>query len=153
MKNKIASFIALSIVSFSLKAQDKSMLVKPITTKKSEERFTLPPLPYKYNALEPYVDARTMELHHSKHHQKYVDELNRAVNKYPTLKRKSLTALLKNLESVPADVRKSIQNNGGGHANHSLFWKVMAPKKRETPQGTLLKDIQKYSPLFYSDPL
>lgn len=89
--------------------------------------FTLPELPYAYSALEPHIDARTMELHHTKHHQTYVNNLNTALEKAPELKARSLEEILGDLSSAPEAVRTAIRNNGGGHWNHSLFWQLMAP--------------------------
>ncbi|MEX2177969.1 MAG: superoxide dismutase [Gemmatimonadaceae bacterium] len=89
--------------------------------------FTLPPLPYPSNALEPHIDARTMEIHHGKHHQAYVTNLNTALDKAPELQGKSLDALLGGLDSVPEAVRTAVRNNGGGHWNHTLFWELMSP--------------------------
>lgn len=93
--------------------------------------FTLPKLNYTYDALEPYIDARTMEIHHNKHHQGYVDKLNKALEKYPQLAEKSLEDLLKNIQTLPVDEpdRIAIKNNGGGVYNHNLFWQIMGPKK------------------------
>jgi Fe-Mn family superoxide dismutase len=88
-------------------------------------KFTLPVLPYAYDALEPYIDARTMEIHYTKHHQAYIDNLNAALDKHPELKSKTLEELLKNLEAVPADIRTAVRNHGGGHLNHSFFWPLM----------------------------
>lgn len=102
-------------------------LVLNYTSNSEDKKFTLPKLPYKYNALEPYIDALTMEIHYTKHHQKYVDELNIALEKHPDLYNKSLEELLKNLDSIPEDIRVSVRNNAGGHYNHSLFWQIMAP--------------------------
>jgi Fe-Mn family superoxide dismutase len=94
-------------------------------------KFELPKLPYGYEALEPYIDAKTMELHYTKHHQTYVDKLNAAVEKYPDLAEMSVEDLLKNIKTLKVDDkdRTAIQNHGGGHANHSFFWKIMGPKK------------------------
>ena len=94
-------------------------------------KFELPKLPYDYAALEPYIDAQTMEIHYTKHHQAYVDKLNAAVEKYPDLAEMSVEDLLKNLKTLKIDEkdRMAIQNNGGGHANHTFFWNVMGPKK------------------------
>lgn len=89
--------------------------------------YTLPPLPYAYNALEPAIDQETMKLHHDKHHAAYVANLNEAVNSVPELRKRSLEDMLKNLSAVPASVRTAIQNNGGGHYNHSFFWMCMSP--------------------------
>lgn len=102
---------------------------------------TLPQLDYAYNALEPYIDAQTMEIHHSKHHQAYVDKLNAALEKYPDLQDKPLEYLLKDLNSIPEDIRIAVRNNGGGHYNHSLFWKIMA-KDAAPASGKLKEDIE-----------
>ena len=103
---------------------------------------TLPNLPYDYKALEPYIDARTMEIHYTKHHQAYVDNLNKALEKYPELQDKDLEELLKNLDQVPEDIRFAVQNNGGGHYNHSLFWEIMSPNGGGEPEGEMLKAIE-----------
>jgi Fe-Mn family superoxide dismutase len=102
---------------------------------------TLPALPYDFAALEPHIDAKTMEIHHGKHHQAYVTNLNAALDKAPALKDKPLEDLLKNLNTVPESVRAAIRNNGGGHWNHSLFWVLMAPKAGGEPSGALAKAI------------
>lgn len=104
-------------------------------------KFELPKLSYPYDALEPYIDARTMEIHHTKHHQTYVDKLNEALAKYPDLKIDSLQALLKSLDSIPEDIKTAVRNHGGGHFNHSLFWKIMGPKPGSEPKGDLHKTI------------
>jgi Fe-Mn family superoxide dismutase len=93
--------------------------------------YTLPKLSYDYNALEPYIDAQTMEIHYTKHHQAYIDKLNAAVEKYPDLANMSVEDLLKNIKSLSVDEkdRTAIQNHGGGHANHSFFWNIMGPQK------------------------
>lgn len=104
-------------------------------------KFELPKLPYEYGSLEPYIDAQTMEIHHSKHHQAYVNNLNAALDKYPELYDKGLEWLIKNLEEVPADIRVAVRNNGGGHLNHSMFWNVMIPVKMDTPKLELIKAI------------
>ena len=97
--------------------------------------FTLPSLPYASNALEPHIDARTMEIHHGKHHQTYVTNLNAAVDKTPELKGRSLEQLLSGLNDVPEAVRTAVRNNGGGHWNHSLFWELMGPNAGGAPSG------------------
>lgn len=104
-------------------------------------KFTLPDLPYAFDALEPYIDARTMEIHHGKHHQGYVDKLNAALEGHPDLQDESLDQLLTSLDSLPADIRTAVQNNGGGHSNHSLFWTVMAPNAGGEPGAELKKEI------------
>jgi Fe-Mn family superoxide dismutase len=103
--------------------------------------FTLPPLPYPTNALEPHIDAQTMEIHHGKHHAAYVNNLNAALEKVPELQGKSLDDLLKNLNAVPEAVRTAVRNNGGGHWNHSMFWQVMAPNAGGAPSGKLADAI------------
>src|SRR5438034_9686745 len=90
-------------------------------------KHTLPALPYDYAALEPYIDAQTMQIHHGKHHQAYVSNLNAALDKHPALYEQSLEALLRGITTVPEDIRTAVRNNGGGHHNHSLFWTIMAP--------------------------
>lgn len=99
--------------------------------------FTLPPLPYAYDALEPHIDAKTMEIHHTKHHQAYVNNLNAAIEKAPELQGKSLDDLIKGINSVPEAVRTAVRNNGGGHWNHSMFWQLMGPGKGGEPSGKL----------------
>ena len=99
--------------------------------------FTLPPLPYDFGALEPHIDAKTMEIHHGKHHQTYVNNLNAAIEKAPELANKSLDDLMRNVNKAPEAVRTAIRNNGGGHWNHSLFWQLMAPKAGGEPSGNL----------------
>jgi Fe-Mn family superoxide dismutase len=96
--------------------------------------FTLPSLPYSYDALEPHIDARTMEIHHTKHHQTYVNNLNAAIEKTPELGDRSLDELMAGITSVPEGVRTAVRNNGGGHWNHSFFWQVMAPATGEHAQ-------------------
>ncbi|GAB4559331.1 MAG: superoxide dismutase [Anaerolineae bacterium] len=102
---------------------------------------TLPNLAYAYNALEPYIDAQTMEIHHTKHHAAYVNNLNAALEKYPDLQDVDLNVLLRNIASVPEDIRTAVRNNGGGHANHTLFWSIMAPNAGGAPTGDLASAI------------
>ena len=104
--------------------------------------FTLPALPYAYDALEPHIDARTMEIHHTKHHQAYVNNLNAAIEKAPELQGKSLDDLMRSVNSVPEAVRTAVRNNGGGHWNHSMFWELMAPGKGGEPTGGLADAIK-----------
>lgn len=98
---------------------------------------TLPALPYAFDALEPHIDATTMQIHHGKHHQAYVNNLNAALDKHPELHEKSLEAILADLSSVPEAVRGAVRNNGGGHWNHSMFWTIMAPSGGGDPSGAL----------------
>ena len=104
--------------------------------------FTLPALPYAYDALEPHIDARTMDIHHTKHHQAYVNNLNAALEKAPQLEGKSLDDLMKGINSVPEAVRTAVRNNGGGHWNHSQFWEWMGPKRGGEPTGRLADAIK-----------
>ena len=102
--------------------------------------YELPPLTYPYDALEPYIDKMTMEIHHTKHHQGYVNNLNSALEKYPEFHNLELEEILKNLNLLPEEIRTSVRNNGGGHANHTLFWEIMKPGGSQ-PQGEILKAI------------
>lgn len=104
--------------------------------------FKLPDLPYDYDALAPFISADIQHLHHTKHHQTYVDNLNKALEKYPDWQSKSIEEIIINLEQVPEDIRTTIRNHGGGHLNHSMFWEMMAPKKSQEPTGTLKDKIQ-----------
>jgi superoxide dismutase, Fe-Mn family len=104
--------------------------------------FTLPPLPYAPEALEPHIDARTMEIHHGKHHQTYVNNLNAAIEKAPELEGKSIDDLMTGISSVPEAVRTAVRNNGGGHWNHSLFWTIMGASGGGEPSGKLASAIE-----------
>jgi Fe-Mn family superoxide dismutase len=97
----------------------------------------LPELPYSHNALEPFIDKTTMEIHHGKHHNAYVTNLNNAISGNESLESKSIIELISDLDSVPEDIRGAVRNNGGGHANHSLFWSIMGPGKGGEPSGAL----------------
>jgi Fe-Mn family superoxide dismutase len=114
-----------------------------IKSKKGETMsWELPKLNYDYNALEPHIDARTMEIHHTKHHQAYITNALAALEKHPELKERSAEQLISDLDSVPEDIRTAIRNNAGGHANHSLFWTVMGPGAGGSPQGGLLTAVE-----------
>jgi Fe-Mn family superoxide dismutase len=104
---------------------------------------TLPPLPYPTNALEPYIDAMTMEIHHDRHHKAYVDNLNKAIAGQSALEGKSTIEILRNINSVPQNIRQAVINNGGGDANHTMFWQIMGPKAGGTPSGPLADDINR----------
>ncbi|MDS3859183.1 superoxide dismutase [Thermosynechococcaceae cyanobacterium BACA0444] len=104
--------------------------------------YVLPPLPYAYNALEPYIDAETMQFHHDKHHAAYVNNLNAALQKYPQWSGLRIEELLEKLDQLPNDIRQTVRNNGGGHANHSLFWESMGPAAGGEPTGNLATAIQ-----------
>jgi superoxide dismutase, Fe-Mn family len=103
--------------------------------------FSLPPLPYPTDALEPHIDKMTMEIHHGKHHNAYVTNLNAALEKHPELQSKSIEDLLKGINSVPEDIRTAVRNNGGGHANHSMFWQIMGPNAGGAPTGAIADAI------------
>ncbi len=105
--------------------------------------FTLPDLQYPFDALEPHIDAKTMEIHHDKHHGAYVTKLNAALEKAPAIQGKSIEEVIKAIETLPQDIRTAVRNNGGGHFNHSLFWKVLSPKGGGKPTGNLLNEIEK----------
>ena len=109
----------------------------------AQKAHELPPLPYAYEALEPYIDTETMHLHHDKHHAAYVNTLNTAIEKHPELASKSAEDLLRNLNSVPEDIRTTVRNHGGGHVNHTMFWQIMAPKAGGEPSGPLADEIRK----------
>jgi superoxide dismutase, Fe-Mn family len=104
--------------------------------------YTLPQLPYAYEALEPTIDAKTMEIHLTKHHQTYVDKLNAALEKHPDLQQLSVEDLLRKISSVPAEIKTAVQNHGGGHANHSLFWTILTADGAGKPDGKLLTAIE-----------
>ena len=105
--------------------------------------YEVPPLPYAYNALEPHIDEQTMHLHHDKHHAAYVTKLNGAVEKHPDLQKKSPEDLIRNLNSLPEDIRGVVRNNGGGHVNHTMFWQIMGPHKGGAPSGAIADAINK----------
>jgi len=104
--------------------------------------YSLPDLPYAHDALEPYIDVRTMEVHHGKHHQAYINNLNTALADYPDLQELSLDDLLRQIDSVPEAIRTAVRNNGGGHSNHSLFWPSMSPGGARMPTGDLASAIE-----------
>ena len=102
---------------------------------------SVPPLPYPYNALEPHIDEQTMQIHHDKHHAAYVNNLNTALEQAPDLQGKSVEELIANLDSVPEGIRTAVRNNGGGHANHTMFWEIMGPNAGGQPTGALADAI------------
>ena len=103
--------------------------------------YTLPDLPYAYDALEPYIDEEAMHLHHDKHHNTYVTNLNAAIEKYPELGEKTIEELLSDMDAIPTDIKTAVRNNGGGHANHSFFWEIMAPNAGGEPTGEIKEAI------------
>src|SRR5438874_10963233 len=106
--------------------------------------YELPKLPYAYDALEPHIDAKTMEIHYTKHHQAYVDNVNKAIKGKADLEKKSVEDLISDLKSVPENIRTAVRNNGGGHANHSFFWKIMEPNaggRRKANRGNDINPV------------
>jgi len=112
--------------------------------------FELPPLPYDYSALEPHIDTQTMQIHHDKHHAAYVNNLNTALEGQSSLQGQSIEDILRNINDVPESIRTAVRNNGGGHANHTLFWEIMGPNGGGEPTGALANAIQKAFGDFHS---
>ena len=143
--NKLVLFLSLIFVSFILlipsyiSKGDNNL--NPTTT--NEVGFTLTPLPYSYDALEPCIDTETMKIHHTKHQQAYVDNLNKALTNYPELYKKSVEELLLDLNSLPNDIKQTVINNAGGVYNHEFFWTVMSKEHNQLPSGNLLNAIDK----------
>ncbi len=132
---------AVSAAPGILQAATRSDLDSHLTLEDKPVAFTVPPLPYPFDALEPYIDAKTMEIHHDKHHGAYVTNLNKALDGHPDLQAKSIDDLLKGLDSVPENIRMAVRNNGGGHWNHSLFWLWMKKGGGGEPKGDLAAAI------------
>ncbi len=109
-------------------------------------QYQLPKLPYAYNALEPHIDAKTMEIHHTKHHQTYVDKLNEALAKYPEIAKIPVEQLITDLNKVPEDIHTAVRNHGGGHLNHLLFWEILSPKNQEDFVGEVSKGLKESFP-------
>ncbi len=139
MNVSLRRLLALSLCCIALLIGGSASAIAP--HQESTSPFTLPPLPYDYKALEPYIDAQTMQLHHDKHHAAYVANLNKALEKYPELKDKTLEELVKTSDQIPEDIRSIVRNNGGGHYNHSMFWSIMSPKGGGKPKGKLAAAI------------
>src|SRR5258705_386360 len=118
-----------------LAADDPEKSKENFTPEDSPMAFTVPPLPYAFDALEPYIDAKTMEIHHDKHHGAYVTNLNKALEGHADLQSKSIDDLLKGLDSVPENIRNAVRNNGGGHWNHTLFWTLTKKGGGGEPKG------------------
>lgn len=130
---------AMSAAAVSIAALPDSLKAQPAATPAGP--FKLPPLPYAFDALEPHIDAKTMEIHHDRHHQAYVTNLNKAVTGNADLANKSVEELIRHLDEVPETVRTAVRNNGGGHYNHSLFWQLMKKGGGGQPKGALAKAI------------
>ncbi len=131
----------VQILSITVGASGLGILPDLAWAQNATGPYDLPALPYSYDALEPYIDRETMQFHHDKHHAAYVNNLNAAVKKYPDLQSKSVTELILNLDSIPADIRTTVRNNGGGDLNHTMFWQIMSPEGKREPSGELAKAI------------
>ncbi|VYU61142.1 superoxide dismutase [Clostridium tertium] len=138
-KYSILLLATLSIITFITLIPN----ISAKSSKLSDSQFELKPLPYAYDALEPYIDKETMMLHHDKHEKAYLDNLNKAISKYPELYKMGIEGMLKNLNSVPEDIRETVKNNAGGVYNHEFFWSIMSPEKNQAPSGELLKAINR----------
>lgn len=141
MRNKKKVLGLLFVLAFSLLLLFPFKIFSALEDPNNNQ-FTLKPLPYKYDALEPYIDAETMRIHHDKHQKAYVDNLNKALEKHPELYSKGLEGLLTDLNSIPEDIRQTVINNAGGVYNHEFFWCIMSPTHNQMPTGDLLKEIE-----------
>src|SRR5215211_1227435 len=128
--------------NFSRSYSTQICLREQTRQKERNMAFELPKLPYPEDALEPYIDAQTMDIHHTKHHQAYITNLNAALEKHTELANKSLEELLSDLNAIPEDIRMAVRNHGGGTWNHNLFWEIMAPKMSATPSGDLMGALE-----------
>lgn len=137
----ISSLSLLAGCGYTMQEGDKKMPELKELDQYFVYPYKLPPLPYAYDALEPHIDKLTMELHHDKHHQAYIDKANKALEKYPELQKRTVLELLKNTEMLPEDIKQEFINNGGGHLNHSLFWYWMTPHGGGQPGGKLAEAI------------
>jgi Fe-Mn family superoxide dismutase len=142
IKTTALASTALATMPGAIAQETGPMVPKPTLISTAPQPFTLPPLPYDYDALEPHIDAHTMEIHHDKHHAAYVANLNKAVADFPDLGKQSVETLLKDLNSVPEKIRAAVRNHGGGHYNHSLFWQMMKKNGGGEPIGELAKGIE-----------
>ena len=140
-----AALLGLGAISINAVAADATQASASVarSNAKTLQPFTLPLLGYGYEALEPHIDQRTMEIHHSKHHQAYITNANKALADFPDLKSDSAEDLLKNLSAVPEAIRTTVRNNVGGHVNHAFFWKIIGPKAGGSPTGELATAINK----------
>ncbi len=136
-----AALLGLGMISTRAIAGDSPTPVAPTSVTPPAQPFVLPKLPYAYDALEPHIDAKTMEIHHTKHHQAYITNANKALADYPDLQKLSGDEILKNLGTMPEKIRTTLRNNVGGHVNHSLFWLVIGPQGSGVPNGALAAAI------------
>jgi len=139
----LCSLLVLAIFAYQPMAQTQAQASPETTTgmELSASPAELPPLPYAYDALKPYIDAETMELHHDRHHATYVENFNKALADYPDLQNQTVEAMLRNLDNVPEDIRGKVRNNGGGHVNHTMFWEIMSPDGGKEPTGAIAEAI------------
>lgn len=137
----ISAIVLTLILVISAFNSSTSIASTPTNLIAQAEAFTLPPLPYEYDALAAYIDPETMTLHHDKHHASYVKNLNEAIADYPELEGQSVEELLSGLETIPDDIRTTVRNNGGGHANHTMFWSIMTPDSQGEPTGEIASAI------------
>jgi len=142
-RRNLLRHLGLGLAAFTARPLNRVMAAAGETLDYGPDGFTLPPLPYACDALEPHLDARTMEIHHGKHHQAYVNSLNAALKDHPNLLGKPVEQLLKDLDNVPEKVRTAVRNFGGGHYNHMLYWTCMKPNGGGEPTGELAKAIKK----------
>ena len=138
--------VAIAICTINQRLETSEASAQNVQSQKIDKqsakgKFVLPPLPYAYNALEPFIDEQTMKLHHDKHHLAYVNSLNAAIAKYPQFQNATIEDLFQDLSKVPDDIRSIVKNQGGGHVNHSMFWEIMAPKAGGKPTGEIAKAI------------
>lgn len=137
----VATFLAPGMTS-ARRRKPAPLILEPMTAP-ADGRFALPPLPYSYDALEPHIDTLTMQLHHSRHHNAYVTNLNAALEPYADLRNKNATELISNLDALPEAIRTTVRNNGGGHVNHAIFWAIMGPTGGGEPVGALADAIKR----------
>src|SRR4051794_39973673 len=142
-RRQVLKTLALSSGALALGTEAVLGQTPPPAAPESEGVFKLPPLGYDYDALEPFIDAETMKLHHDKHHASYVSKLNQAMAKAPGLEKQSIEEILGHLELVPEEVRNDIRNQGGGHANHTFFWQLLKKDEKAAPSGELAKALEK----------
>jgi Fe-Mn family superoxide dismutase len=142
LKTTALASVAYAAAS-SLRTANAQPAQAPAATTAPSGPYTVPPLPYPFDALEPHIDARTMQIHHDKHHAAYLANLNKAVAEFPDLGQRPVEDLLKDLNAVPEKIRAAVRNNGGGHYNHSLFWQMMNKSTGGEPSGELSKAIDK----------
>ena len=133
----------LTLTSTAIALSTRSLSAQAPAPAENEGIFKLPPLGYDYDALEPFIDAETMKIHHDKHHAAYVSKLNQALAKAPGLEKKTIEELLGNLDAIPEEIRKDVRNQGGGHANHTFFWQLLKKNENGVPTGDLLKALEK----------